>query len=310
MNTPEATTVPTFADDRDDEYFDMLMAQAGPIGSTNATAVQAWIAKAEAVEAAARTKELSELKYLWSLGDSEALRYDAERKSYRWWTPDDTTFLPDPEVIDERNVPSVVMFRGESWTNTGVAESWEPKTSYTMNELVASLLPKPYKSPAPEDLPHREFHTDSEDAIQLREQMDDDLLTWLTRDEDEAEVLHRWNSDPEADMTDEEKSARAEERNEWRTKQTAFLKVKLHRLLQQYFGRKVYSDRDLVLSWKQDAGRWTPNETMNVVAWVKQRVDERGELSGFASLCRSIEYRIAKRREREGKNEASWIKAA
>lgn len=305
--TPEATYVPTFADDRDDEYFDMLMAQAGPIGSTNATAVQAWIAKAEAIEAAARTKELSELKFLWSLGDSEALRFDAQRKSFRWWMPDDTSYIPDPEVIDERNVPSVVMFRGESWTNTSVAESWEPKTSYTMNELVASLLPKPYKSPAPEDLPHREFHTDSEDAIQLREQMDDDLLSWSHRDDDES-----WAAGPEFDQTELEAIQRAEDKLAWAERQTAFLKVKLHRLLQEYHGRKVYSDRDMILSWKQINGRWTPDETMNVVAWVKMKVDEKGKLSGFASLVRSIEYRLAKRRERDDvvRPEASWIKAA
>jgi len=298
-------SIPTFAEDRDDEYFDMLMAQAGPISSTKDAAVQAWIAKAEAVEAAARTKELTELKYLWSLDDSDALRFDPQRKSFRWWTPDDTSFLPDPEVIDERNVPAVVVFRSTAWDIPSY--EYVEKTSFTPQELLASLLPTPIASPAAGDLPHRTIHTDSEDAVELREQMDDDLLAWSLRDSDES-----WIAGPEFEQTNEEKTRRDEERAEWRIKQTAFLKVKLHRLLQEYFGRKVYSDRDMILSWTQTNGHFTPNETMNVVAWVKMKVDEKGELSGFASLCRSIEYRLAKRRERDAvvRPEASWANAA
>jgi hypothetical protein len=250
--------------------------------------------------------ELAELKAQLRAANGQALRYDTTRKSYRWWTPDDTSFVPDPEVIDERNVPSVVMFKGASWDTGAATKDWEPKQSYTMHELVLSLLPKPINP----GRATRTKVTDSDDAIALREALDIDQLYYLNRDEDENEVLHRWNSAPDAEMSDEEKAHRAEERAEWKVKQTAFLKIKLHHKLQEYFGRKVYSDRDIVLSWKQTNGRWTPDETMNVLAWVAQRVDERGELSGFASLVRSIEYRIAKRRSREGQSDASWIKSA
>ena len=305
--TPEAHI--TFTTHRDDEYFESLMAACpyvDPVGKELAT--NRWIASAEAAEAAARSKELTELRFLWHLDDSDALRFDSERKSYRWYRPQETSYHVDPEVIDERSVPKVVTFRGAGWNLPSY--EYGMKTSYTPDELLASLLPSKYESPDAGELLHRQLLTDSDDAIELREQMDDDLLAYSLRDEDEAEVLHRWNSDPEADMTSEEKAERAEQRAEWATAQTAMLRMKLHRLLKTYFNCRDYSEKSLVTRWEQFEGRWMPVDQVPVLDWIRTRVAENGELSGYASLVRSVEYRLAKRRDRAGKNEAAWIKAA
>lgn len=198
-------------------------------------------------------KELAELKYLWSLGDSEALRYDAEKKSYRWWTPNDTSYHSDPEVIDERNVPSV--------------------------------------------------STDSKNTLQIREQMDEDLLAWTLRDKDEIKVA-------EFEPTDDEKAQRIEERAAWEVSQIRFLRAKLHRLLKVYFDKADYVHEDLVTRYVKIDGRFYPDEYTPIIHWIRTRVKERGELSGYASLVRSIEYRLAKRRSRAGQSEAAWVKAA
>lgn len=135
--------------------------------------------------------------------------------------------------------------------------------------------------------------------------LDDALLAFCHRDEDDAQILRRWNQ-PDDVLDELDSIEAADERAVWVERMTAFRRTQLHRLLTDYFGTDEYRTRQIVLSWKQVNGRWVPEEQMNVLDWIASRVEEKGSrLAGFSSCAGTIRSKLARRRVAQT-GEAWW----
>lgn len=136
--------------------------------------------------------------------------------------------------------------------------------------------------------------------------LDDDLLSYLHRDEPDSQILARWDR-PDDELDEIASIEDADERMLWRERMTAFHERSLHRRLTEYFGTTDYRAREIVLKWKQDdTGRWLPEEKLPVLDWIAAKVEEKGDrLSGIASCNATIRAKLARRRaSREGS--ANW----
>lgn len=142
-----------------------------------------------------------------------------------------------------------------------------------------------------------------EEQEQMREQLDQrEELAWLGRTEDEAAVLARWNR-PDDDL--EVLDMIAEEGlMAWSDEiLTAFRRLQLHAVAQEYFGTADYTKKDVVLEWQQsDTGRWTPAHKMNVVEWINGRVEEKGSaLAGYYSCLQTLRFKMLRRKSPKAK---------
>jgi hypothetical protein len=186
--------------------------------------------------------ELETLRASLRANDGEALRFDAKRRSFRWWRADQIDYRP---------------------------------------ETLPGFVP-------------------TEDEQQaMREALDAKATTaWLNRDPREKEILGRWNL-PEEELDVLEELDETDSRGVWVERFTDFRRTQLHALLTDYFGASDYRRRNIVLRWEQKNGRWVPAEQMNVLAWIEQRVEDKGSrLSGFSSCAGTIRQKLARRRRK------------
>lgn len=146
------------------------------------------------------------------------------------------------------------------------------------------------------------YAPDRFDASLLAEELEADelanVLPWLHRCDVTAADVARWTVDPEANMTQKQKTARAEARADWRTDQLRLRKVQLHRLLQTWFGRADYRACTVTV-WIADETqpKGVRPEQRNVLAWIASRIEEKGgdELAGIASCAALMRRRLARR---------------
>jgi hypothetical protein len=154
--------------------------------------------------------------------------------------------------------------------------------------------------------PDAEFQVGERERAEGRE-----VLEWLHRDESDSSILMRFATTPDErvrndpDMSDEEKRHVLAElkdgRNVWRDRQIALRRKQLHIRLVEWFGTPRYTEREVVIGWSQhvDTRKFVP--TMgNVLDWIRWSVEERGELSGFASCAAIMKKRLSARKSRAG----------
>lgn len=290
----------TFADHRDDEYFNSLCPPE-KLAEIRATAQAAHdrftparhasfeqryaahiTAQAERTRAAVRTR------FLPHIADGPGL-YDDETRTFVAYPADQVDALPERESIS----PEARVYRGVTWDTSKVRMVFEPGNPFQPQPVGAK----------------RSVVTDSSSAVDDRLHMDDAELEYVHRDEDPALVEHRWNRPAdELEILD----VIAEEGLEvWNVEiLTAFRRAQLHRLCQWYFDTDDYSEKEIVLRWAaSDNGRYYPAEKLNVVEWVESLVngsidldtyEQRGgtQLSGFYSAAQTIRYKLMRKDRR------------
>lgn len=146
----------------------------------------------------------------------------------------------------------------------------------------------------PEQLPG--FTPDPDEQEQIREQLEGQaLVSSLHREEDEAQILRRWNRpDDELDVLEQLDATNS--RGMWTEAMTDFRRTQLHVLCVKYFGTPDYINREIVLRWEQSGTRWVPAEKMLVRDWIESKVEEKGsKLAGFASCAGTLRRKLVRR---------------
>lgn len=311
--------VPTFADDRDDEYFAQLCppeliaritqtAQAAHDASFPARSAAYDEAYSAKVKTETQTIRAAARHAFENASEDGRLLYDDDKRSFRAYVPDAVDYNPLPESIE----PEARVYRGVTVTGVEIQEPDHDRT-YTPSELLAHLLEAIhptvfFKSPTRSQLGvTRSQHDDSTSAIEDRLHMDDEEFSFVHRDEDEAVISHRWNRD-EDDL--EALDMIAEESLQYLNIEvlTAIRRAQLHRLCRWYFDTDDYRDREIVLKWQEVAPRkFRPLVKMNVLAWIEMLVNgtwkenedgtweqqgDGSQLTGFASAVFSMKRRI------------------
>jgi hypothetical protein len=188
-----------------------------------------------------------------------------------------------------------------------VTDYFTPQPTLLTEDWFAGYLdPEDTRVPDSDDI-----EADREDGAELSEVLLREVQTaraelqWLTREEDEASILQRWNQP--TDVLDAlEQIEDDDQRAVWVERMTDFRRTQLARLLREYLGDD-YPQKQIVTRWEQKDGRWKPADQMNVLSWINAKVEEKGsQLSGFAACAGLVRSRLA--RKRVAKTGESWWK--
>ena len=272
-------------------------------------------------------RELARLRMQTTL-NPDSFRFPVVKDSDREdGSPEWEQGISEPDDVGIQATPEVAQFGGITWNAAPTAKYDEPvwNMAKLVEYLAESIIGAKYVSPPAGQLPKAEIVEANDPAVKMREGMLDEEFryvstkTALYNGDLDSEVLKRWNQPDDVlealDGADDAKFGFQFDQGQtfdWEGYMTAFREAQLRRLLRDYFDSDRYMDKEIVLKWKQDGGRWVPAEKMVVKDWVAKQIEDRGSrLSAYSACAGTLRSKMTRRRmanDKTGQSGGSWTK--